>query len=269
VNLWTRVAVPVGGRPARGGRASIRNATTDSEGRFLLDQLEAGSYAITINVSGYANKSLESIGAGTSDLRVVLEKGLSISGRVLLPDGSPAANRWITARSEKDDTHSDRTGEDGTFEIENLPEGVYDVWANTGGAFRFMEGVEDDGPSLMPTQQAGVPAGTKNLEIRLRQGAVVGGRVTDENGSPIRGASLWVRSLGEGENASGWSQTDENGEFRVTGLAPGRRVSINVSHGDYGPLATQEVDSDSTGLSFVLPPKPTRPDPKEQPTEPR
>ncbi|MEN8151401.1 MAG: carboxypeptidase-like regulatory domain-containing protein, partial [Planctomycetota bacterium] len=265
VNLWTNVVAT--GTGAARGQTSIRNATTDAKGAFLLDQLEPGKYSLSVNADGFANRNLSDVDAGTTDLRIVLEKGLSISGRVLLPDGSPAGNLWVSAQGGNGNSQNDRTGEDGTFTIENLPEGVYTVRTNTGGAFRFGGG-KDEGPSLMPAIQEGVPAGTKNLELRLLAGAAIEGRVTDESGNPIPGAMILARSIGEDVTTSGFGRTDENGEFRVTGLEPGRRVAVNVSHGDYGPLPGQEVDSDSTGLSFVLPPKPEQPDVPEVPELP-
>jgi len=265
VSLWTNV-VPTPGGPGA-GNTSIRNATTDSEGAFVLDQLEPGSFSFTVNANGFANRTMEAVSAGTANLRIVLEKGLSIAGRVLLPDGSPAENVWVSAQDGNGNSGNGRVAEDGSFEIENLPDGVYVVRANTNRAFR-LSGGKDNGPSVMPGVQEAVPAGTENLDIRLQAGATVEGRVTDEGGQAVRGALVFTRSVGEGSSSTGWSETDENGEFRVTGLAPGLRVAVNVSHGDYGPLLPQEVNTDTTGLTFVLPAKPAQPEAPEAPEVP-
>ncbi|MEN8164241.1 MAG: carboxypeptidase-like regulatory domain-containing protein, partial [Acidobacteriota bacterium] len=261
VNL--RASAATGAGP---GRTAVRNATTDEKGVFTLDQFEPGQYSITISTKGYASRSHAPVDAGTRDLRIVLEKGLSISGRVLMPDGGPATNIWVSTRSETGKHEVDQTGEDGTFQIENLPEGLYLVHASNGGAFRFGGG-KDEGSSMMPATREGVPAGTTNLELRLQAGATIEGRVTDENGDPIQRVSVFARTIGESQTRNELGTTDESGEFRITGLAPGTRVLLSVSHGDYGPLPGEEVNADATGLTFVLPPKPERPDDVEDPNQ--
>jgi len=269
VNLWTNIVNRESGAT---GANTFRNATTDETGTFDLDQLEPGDYDITVNSSGYANRTLNGIAAGTADLRIVLEKGKSISGRVLLPDGSPAASIWVTAQGSENASSSsnDRTDDDGKFAIDNLPDGTYTVRANTGGAFRFGGG-GNEGPSLLPAIQEGVVAGTSNVELRLSAGATLEGTVTDEAGNPVPVATVFARELGGGDS-TGWGQTDEKGEFRVTGLAPGARFSVTANHSDYGPVPPVEADGDGAALMIVLPPKPEVPDVPDvadqpQPTE--
>jgi len=262
VNLWTS-RQQTGGRGMRSA-GGFQNVTTEEDGTFVLESLDPGSYTLTINSQEYANQSVSDVAAGTADLRIVLEKGKSISGRVLLPDGSPAANTWVTAQSGSSANGSDRTDEDGNFTIENLPDGEYTVRANTMGSFGFGGG-GDEGPSLLPAVLEGVAAGSRNLELRLRAGAAVDGTVTDDAGNPVVGAGVMAMSPGP-DSSNGWAQTDENGRFRVTGLEPGRRYTVTANHGDYGTPESQDVNSDATGLTIVMLPKP---EPTTEPDQPR
>jgi hypothetical protein len=254
VNVWTNVVM----NGPRGGASntSFRNAQTGEDGTFLLDSMEPGVYSLTVRASGYADRTIPDINAGTGDLRVVLEKGKSITGRVLLPDGRPAPNVWVTAQG--DASGNDRTDEKGEFELPNLPDGSYTVRANTARAFGMGSGSSDE-PSVMPAEQEGVTAGTQNLELRLRAGAELAGTVRDATGNPVAMANVFAREE-DGGSSTAFGRTDENGRFRLTGLEPGRSFSISVSHSDFTPAAPKVVASDTTGIEFSLAPKPVEPD---------
>ena len=77
-------------------------ATTGPDGRFELDA-DPGDYRLHARAEGYRNSISDvTVGeAGSSDLRVELEHGLEIRGRVLDPGGRPLSGITVSARSDE------------------------------------------------------------------------------------------------------------------------------------------------------------------------
>jgi protocatechuate 3,4-dioxygenase beta subunit len=68
-----------------------------------------------------------------------------------------------------------------------------------------------------------VPAG-RSMQLRLRRGAVVSGRVVDDSGVPVIAARVTVEARGDGTQPPrllAAAETDDRGEYRVGGLPPG------------------------------------------------
>jgi hypothetical protein len=251
VSMW----LTANSRPGEMVSIPNRNMTTDEDGSFRFEGLSPGAYTINFNSQEYARKEVTDVQAGTTDLRVVLEKGLSITGRVLLPNGSPADNIWVTARGENNRSESDRTDTDGKFELRNLPAGTYEVTANSPSGYNFRGGgVDDDSPDLRSNSQEGVAAGAESIEIRLKPGASIEGIVTDDAGNPLGGASVWANATdgSSGGSLSGWSRTDDDGRFRVRGLDPAQSYTVSASHGDYMGGKSVEATAGATGVTIVL-----------------
>lgn len=127
--------------------------------------------------------------------------------------------------------HSAVTGADGGFSISGVTPGKYHLSLERAG-FAMTRNVSPD---------LSFDAGeSKHLELQLAPTGAVTGRVTDENGEPLENA----RVSAEGSGAGGGAVTDQNGMFRVGGLAPGRyRISASTSSVNDGP---PEIRTDGT-----------------------
>jgi hypothetical protein len=68
------------------------------------------------------------------------------------------------------------------------------------------------------------PTAGKAIEIRLRQGAVISGRVVDEDGDPVpnaRGSAEIISPSAATPATAGVSTRDDRGEYRLSGLPAG------------------------------------------------
>ena len=122
------------------------------------------------------------------------------------------------------------TDERGQFELREVPAGRYYVTAAKTGFVSLQFGQRRPYQSGQPVQLAAA-AFVEQVNVALIRGAVIGGRVLDENGEPMAGAA--VRAVrqrfvgGRAELVSAGADvdlTDDQGEFRIHQLPPGTYV---------------------------------------------
>ena len=117
------------------------------------------------------------------------------------------------------------SGADGKYSLSDLPAGSYTVSVTRTG---YAPQSYAKGRSITPTPIA--VTGTEhvaNLDFALVPGGFIAGRILDEDGSPFAGAlvdALVTRSDNGTDTlfSVSSSQTDDRGEFRLFGLAPGQ-----------------------------------------------
>src|SRR5688572_2093061 len=114
---------------------------------------------------------------------------------------------------------------DGRFVIRDLSAGGYTLSVAAVGFVRY-EGSVDDGGKVIVVAPG---ESSQGITVRLIRDGIVSGRITATNGSPLLG--MEVRALKKTFDANGWptitsagerAVTDDRGEFRISGLPPGR-----------------------------------------------
>ena len=164
-----------------------------------------------------------------------------LSGRVVAADtGAPVRAAEVRLQGLKPDTgpRIATTDVEGRFELQNVAVGQYSLWVSKAGFVRTSFGAKPDGPATIdvtPRQKIDVGA------LALPRGGAITGRVVDSFGDAVADAAVtaWrveftmpalrrvlsVRSF----------QSNDLGEFRLYGLAPGKYyVSAALKS---GPLA--------------------------------
>jgi len=149
------------------------------------------------------------------------------------PDGQPVKKALIELIAENQTEGGDYTavtGADGLFRIENVLPGRYRLFAERTG---FLDGEKHGGRSEGRVLTLTAGQEVKDLQIRLQAAAAIRGRVTDEDGDPLAGAEVTVlrRTFASGHRhweQAGAERTNDLGEYRVAGLAPGD-VYVSVS----------------------------------------
>jgi protocatechuate 3,4-dioxygenase beta subunit len=154
----------------------------------------------------------------------------SIKGRVVAADtGRPLRRAAIrVSASELGGTGKTATTDpDGLYEIDELPAGRYTINVTRGGYLPMQHGQRRFGEGGAPLQIADGEAHDR-VDFTLARASSISGRVTDESGQPLAGASLRAMQLQyfEGQRqpvpVGGFgSASDETGEFRISGVPPG------------------------------------------------
>ena len=216
------LATPVLFDPFLGGAGPRRSAMTDDAGAAVIYGLPAGDWTVRVEADGFATIEVghhqRPDATVTTALRVALEPGHSLRGRVLGPAGEPVAGARLTLITAGPAQVSTviQSGAGGEFRAVGLPAGRLTVLAES----QRWERVSRGGVSL-PTDE--------RLELRFAGGLSLSGRVVDDrDGTPLAAVRVEAtRSDREplvraGRLVRPSVVTDATGSFRVDGLPPGR-----------------------------------------------
>ncbi len=218
-------------RKSDGGSKSVANEQTNAAGDFILRDIPAGTYDLQVNQGwgrndgpGVVERILEGVQAGQEGVSIEVSAGLSIEGEVILASGDAALEGWVSANriptpGELNSKSVNGNGmvQEGRFKITGLTPGKYQVTVNVPGA-------------SSRTLQA--EAGSSDLVIRYSIGANVSGRFTGPDGNAIVGAWVSLQGVGETSSGGGNKQTDKDGRFEMTGVAPGTYQASGWSNKD-------------------------------------
>ena len=227
------------------GEVPLAKARTDAEGRFSADGLAEGVYSVSVDRgAGQEQHSplvVRGVKAGTEDLRLVLEQGLRIAGRVVFAGGGPVRGRVGGGGAPRaggggrggGEGGGGRTEEDGTFEVRGLPAGRYVVKVGPEGRLP-LPGMGTASP-YVAVEIPSVEAGTSGLVIRIEQGLTISGRVLDESGNPPGDSGSVVVTCSEGQETGSFKREfclvdGRSGVFATSALPPGRTYDLEADN---------------------------------------
>ena len=153
------------------------------------------------------------------------------------------------------------TDSQGNFEFTGLPAGGYRINANGGqytagylgiqyGARRPAGPGGDSGAIIQLAEGQRFEKAT----IALPRGAVITGRVTDDNGDPMARVQVYTMMFSpgssRGQRMGSGGQTDDLGHFRLYGLLPGDYAVVAEARGPtfVAPNAPPETEEDKIGF---------------------
>ncbi|HVS19842.1 MAG TPA: carboxypeptidase-like regulatory domain-containing protein [Planctomycetota bacterium] len=262
-----------GGAPLAGGRLALvspkhahsQPSGSDGSVELVLDDPDLRfQLGVRVEREGYASRFEEVFfEAG----RVVhlgnfrLETGGAISGRVLDRDGRGVPEALITTGdkdAERDDlermrfelypdlTTAVRSGPDGSFLLQGVPEGFHRLWASGAGWIASYSA-----PVEVRSGQE-----STGLELTLEpftSAFEVTGTVRDPNGLAVPHADVRYRKVHGGSSMSGSTTADELGRFRFV-VAPNQRLSLTASHPEelYGPASLDGLTGGASDLVLRL-----------------
>ncbi len=190
---------------------SLRRATTDANGEFTLEALDAGEETFEISHPKYLSttKTVTLKGRETR-MDVQLAGGQRLTGTVVTDSGMPVPDAEVEAFTASGMAmERARTNSSGTFEFVSLAPARYRFTARKAG---YVEGVADD---------VDVSSGG-NVRIQLRTGGTIYGRITGLTEQELAGATVTARS----GRLSSSAAVDPSGNFRIDGSPTG---TVHVS----------------------------------------
>lgn len=201
-----------------------RQAVSGSDGRFLVTGLTPGATAdVTVRREGYAAQTLARIDVPPWEpLRIVLEPSARVSGRVVDERGDAVPGAVVTVRAADAVLPVGMDGRlvdadaSGAFELHDLAAGRLALAAMARG-YLTSEAVLLD---------LAARSSIDDVQLTVRRGASIEGRVVTPSGQPAMAARVSLRGplrpdqMLEREVA-GFAQTDGEGRYRLEGVSPG------------------------------------------------
>jgi protocatechuate 3,4-dioxygenase beta subunit len=218
--------------------------TSDEEGRFTLSVRPIGRvptrrlYASKEGLSWGASEPFDvRAGQGETEVVIRLGRGGAITGRVTDESDRPVESARVAVYDGRDSRQAAYTRADGRYEIPGVRAGAYDVKVVppgllTEGRSRFAATIR---PGITVSE-----GGRSEIDLVLKVGPVLSGRVVDANGEPVPDVVVraYPRKKGSGllnPPMTRDSVTDARGEFRVEGLSdlavPHTLVAMSPQYG--------------------------------------
>ena len=222
-----RVAIAPPDRRMGFGPGTRRATKTNAAGEFSIVGARIGPVVVTAEHEGLRPASSKTLvgkeGGVTNSLELILEAGLTISGRILLPHGTPAPGARVElapsvptvvpATDEESSWRRTSADEDGRFWFSGLEDAPYDLAAAAS--------TTEPNAADLRARRNGVAAGTEGIELVLAESASLAGVVVDDEGSPIPAFALELEPEGRPDERFALSCTDADGRFEVPGLHAG------------------------------------------------
>lgn len=269
-----------------GSNSPVLTATTDEDGRFRADNLQAGSYTVVASARGYVTPPQgpgpfkpNLYGPGDS-VSITLARGGVITGKVLDARGEPVTGvgvrpvRVADAGGEPPRAPSAppeaQTDDRGVYRLYGLEPGLYIVAA--AGAARARPGgnpFEYDAPTYHPSAtregaaevrvESGAEVGGVDIRYRGERGRAVGGTVEGLPAGPAR-ATLMLNYAGSGVTLAAGAAGGPEGSFTFYGVPEGEYDLLALARDPAdagGAFALRRVavkGADVTGLRVTLAP---------------
>lgn len=231
---------------------------------FRIVGLKAGQrYRVVASAKNVASANSEeftvTLGEQPRHFDLVLTNGSTVIGVAVYEDGQPAAGLQLMLSPEFSSTNapmsfhddSSRTGEDGSFKISGLGEGVYRLFAEKD--FMVANGMmREESEYSVELKVDGI---TNVNDIRLTvkgtlpgTGGIITGHVLGIDGTPLKDASVMAFSLDDHSSPTS-TTTDEAGSFRLENL---HGNSFHVSANADDATASQNDVPPSADISLQL-----------------
>ena len=202
--------------------AAFWGATTSSDdaGQFDFPDAEEGDYALAAEAPGYASLPYMEVKwrAGSSPIRVTLDRLINFTLNLRAPDGTPLRNAPVFVRLRPSDINGQkfvnaRTNDKGELLIQEIKPQHYALYLRAPGGFATLGDLAVTEPQ------------TSVREVQLQKGGALKIIVTDSLGQPLGGASLSMTpaTLEESRRLLG-ANADPGEDFALLAAANNRNV---------------------------------------------
>jgi large repetitive protein len=247
------VLAPDGRNPVAGAVVRVEGkdvaafAETDSNGRFVVHELAAGRALVTADGGERGFRELTGVAIPQPTetvLTVALAPAPELRGRVLdVVARKPVAGALVDAVSGRRRLWT-RSGLDGSFVVRPGPAGD---WVLNAIALRYVQTTR----RLARGQRTDKP-----VEMFLREGATISGRVTDDQRRPVAAASVKAAESAAGSRPTATAVTAADGTFALRRVPAVESLRVVATHPDFEPASIGDLalkpGERRTGVGFSL-----------------
>ncbi len=235
---------------------------SDEQGRYELAGLFPQKYSLYIQADGYVRKETEyEVKKEESTLNIELEKGCTISGKVVDSEKKPIKNARVSGyvrvtRGEGGSTSygipESKTDSNGFFTVKNVRAGTYslqvthlDFATASAEEFSLASGESKD-----------------DLEIVMTRGGSVSGCVVDESGTPVEGIAVECSKIVEERGRTRRYSVEpvtsnKEGHYKFKHLQPGNywikiRSEKYVAELKKGIIVQEGVETENVNFSLQM-----------------
>jgi hypothetical protein len=257
------------------------SSRTLSGGFFTFDHLEAGSYGLSAEKTGYEPKALTpqvhlTENQSRTGVDIKLNRAPTISGHISGLDDSPAVGAdvalyrllWRNARRVAVRSATATTDDRGMYRIAKLPVGDYILAASPPTLPKLTpKGDADFGTGRIFYPSAHLPSEAQtlrlsygqeineiNVSLRAQETFAISGQVRDgQTGGPCMGCRIRVLNLDESYGlVQAQAEVASNGSYHVRGLAPGGyRVLVETNPNGRRLISSQVVQITDHNLEGI------------------
>lgn len=190
------------------GEPVFRNARSAADGRFELREIPAGTAHVSAGAAGFVSPEPKAVDlprpAAAGELRLVLERGAILQGRVTSASGEPVPAVRVGVGGS-----AASTNDDGLYWLEGAELGRQEVLFLHPSYGRLAKPFD-------------VQPGVNVLDVAFEPGVEVTGRVVDESGRPVSGARVELGSENHFDLKQYRDVTGGDGRFRLSPVVQGR-----------------------------------------------
>jgi len=244
--------------------------TSASDGEFTFDVLPHGTYDLVATREGAAPVEVDAVRTGDTGVLVTLVPGAELVGTVAAKDGGALEGILVRLlpRTDLDSLPIPGIG-NSLRELTAVFEKPLEARTDARGVFRLREVMP--GSYHLQIEASGYLPVERDLEARadtvvdlgrfeLDPGRSVYGRVVDQGGRPVAGATVSAFPARDGftfdimaeMEVKHRTETGENGQFVLPGLAE-KKYELTATAPGYGSASVEDVDP-GTGTKLVLSP---------------
>jgi protocatechuate 3,4-dioxygenase beta subunit len=242
-----------------GGLPRYGVAWSRADGRFRLRLLAPGKlYEVTAAREGFAPTSVKadslSRDRSPKPVRIVLERGATVLGKILDPEGKPVREAELALTPSQETMFSQGLSWNGMSvgKAASDATGSFAISHLVPGRFQLL--VKRKGFAPLSVPEIEVPAKTARIDLgtlTLDRGAAVEGRVTDPAGVPLPEAEVDLTPTRDplamgfffDSGSFAAARTDAEGRFRFEDLRRGARFDLSVQHPGHVPAMVRSVEA--------------------------
>lgn len=241
-----------------------RDASTDSNGAFRIDGLEAGSYRVRVSKEGYAPRTIPRVLLDT-ETAIVLDQSAVIRGRVLVKETrkAPTVEYQVVAMPVNDaggvDFLAGQLNRGENLSAFNNADGSYELYEAAGNYLVKATAADHTPAQQMVAVAAGQVVDNIDLIISLAGGSI-SGRVIAKGNESANGAEVTLVEEGAMDAMIAMQgpqkqRVGDNGEYTFNNLAEGQYYVI-ASRPSYANGRSKSVslaaEQAATGIDIRL-----------------